>query len=114
VPTWGNALESKQARSTKSLGWLFLHTQRQRRSMHTALVCFTINRKMGATSMSDYVEIIYPQEMKARLMCNGEIVEEYKIEQCDKCSQLRRLDHFGYQKGYDKQDNIIWFCGDCR
>jgi hypothetical protein len=64
--------------------------------------------------MSDYIEIIYPQEMKARLMCNGEIVEEYKIEQCDKCSQLRRLDHFGYQKGYDKQDNIIWFCGDCR
>ena len=64
--------------------------------------------------MSDYVEIIYIQEMKARLMCNGEIVEEYKIEQCDKCSQLRRLDHFGYQKGYDKQDNIIWFCGDCR
>jgi hypothetical protein len=52
--------------------------------------------------------------MKARLMCNGEIIEEYKIEQCDKCSQLRRLDHFGYQKGYDKQDNIIWFCGDCR
>jgi glucan biosynthesis protein len=64
--------------------------------------------------MSDYVEIIYIQEMKARLMCNGEIVEEYKIEQCDKCSQLRRLDHFGYQKGYDKQENIIWFCGDCR
>lgn len=68
----------------------------------------------GDLLMSDYVEIIYPQEMKARLMCNGEIVEEYKIEQCDKCSQLRRLDHFGYQKGYDKQDNIIWFCGDCR
>jgi hypothetical protein len=45
--------------------------------------------------VSDYIEIIYPQEMKARLMCNGEIVEEYK-------------------KGYDKQDNIIWFCGDCR
>jgi hypothetical protein len=68
----------------------------------------------GGVLMSDYIEIIYPQEMKARLMCNGEIVEEYKIEQCDKCSQLRRLDHFGYQKGYDKQDNIIWFCGDCR
>ena len=68
----------------------------------------------GGVLMSDYVEIIYIQEMKARLMCNGEIVEEYKIEQCDKCSQLRRLDHFGYQKGHDKQDNIIWFCGDCR
>jgi hypothetical protein len=96
------------------MGRLLLQRENQRESMHAALVCFTINGKMGATSMSDYAEIIYPQEMKARLMCNGEIVEEYKIEQCDKCSQLRRLDHFGYQKGYDKQDNIIWFCGDCR
>jgi len=52
--------------------------------------------------------------MMAKLMCNGEIVEEYKIEQCDKCSQLRKLDKFGYQKGYDSKDNIIWFCGDCR
>ncbi len=51
--------------------------------------------------MSDFVEIIYPQEMMAKLMCNGEIVEEYKIEQCDKCSQLKRLDHFGYQKAVD-------------
>ena len=64
--------------------------------------------------MSDYIEIIHPQSMTAKLLCNGVVVEEYKIEQCDKCSQLRRLDHFGYQKGYDKQDNIIWFCGDCR
>jgi hypothetical protein len=77
-------------------------------------VQYRANHLHGGVLMSDYVEIIHPQEMKARLMCNGEIVEEYKIEQCDKCSQLRRLDHFGYQKGYDKQDNIIWFCGDCR
>jgi hypothetical protein len=76
--------------------------------------CFDCNADLVGDQMSDFVEIIYPQEMKARLMCNGEIIEEYKIEQCDKCSQLRRLDHFGYQKGYDKQDNIIWFCGDCR
>jgi hypothetical protein len=114
VPTWANALESKQARSGKIMGRFLLQRKGQRASMHTALVCATKHRQMGATSMSDYVEIIYPQEMKARLMCNGEIVEEYKIEQCDKCSQLKRLDHFGYQKGYDKQDNIIWFCGDCR
>jgi hypothetical protein len=114
VPPWRNALESKQARCSQIMGRLLLQRENQRKSMHAPLVCFTINRKMGATSMSDYVEIIYPQEMKARLMCNGEVVEEYKIEQCDKCSQLRRLDHFGYQKGYDKQDNIIWFCGDCR
>jgi hypothetical protein len=64
--------------------------------------------------MSDYIEIIHPQSMTAKLLCNGVVVEEYKIEQCDKCSQLRRLDKFGYQKGYDRTDNIIWFCGDCR
>jgi hypothetical protein len=64
--------------------------------------------------MSDYIEIIHPQSMTAKLLCNGVVVEEYKIEQCDKCSQLKRLDQFGYQKGYDRTENIIWFCGDCR
>jgi len=64
--------------------------------------------------MSDYIEIIHPQSMTAKLLCNGVVVEEYKIEQCDKCSQLRRLDQFGYQKGYDRTENIIWFCGGCR
>jgi len=64
--------------------------------------------------MSDYIEIIHPQSMTAKLLCNGVLVEEYKIEQCDKCSQLRRFDKFGYQKGYDRTENIIWFCGDCR
>jgi hypothetical protein len=68
----------------------------------------------GGLLMSDYMEIINPQLMVGRLYFQGEVVEEYKIAQCDKCSQLRKLDHFGYQKGYDKQDNIIWFCGDCR
>lgn len=69
---------------------------------------------MGATSMSDFVEILNPQKMIARLYFQGEVVEEYKIEQCDKCSQLRKFDKFGFQKGYDSTDNIIWFCGDCR
>jgi hypothetical protein len=64
--------------------------------------------------MADYCEIIYPQSMTAKLLLNGEVVEEYKIEQCDKCSKLVKLDSFGYQKGYDRTDNIIWFCGDCR
>jgi hypothetical protein len=64
--------------------------------------------------VADYSEIIYPQSMTAKLLLNGQVVEEYKIEQCDKCSQLRRFDKFGYQKGYDRADNIIWFCGDCR
>ena len=82
--------------------------------MHTALACPTLDRKMGATGMSDYMEIINPQTRVARLYYQGEIVEEYKIEQCDKCSQLKRLDQFGYQKGYDRTENVIWFCGDCR
>jgi hypothetical protein len=69
---------------------------------------------MGATSMSDFVEILYPQQMIARLLCNGEVVEEYKIDQCDKCSKLTKFDPFGYQIGYDKTEKTIWFCGDCR
>jgi hypothetical protein len=69
---------------------------------------------MGATSMSDFMEILNPQKMIARLYFKGEVVEEYKIEQCDKCSQLRKFDKFGFQKGYDSTDNIIWFCGECR
>ena len=82
--------------------------------MPAGLVCIAIIREMGATIMSDFVEIIYPQQMIARLMCNGEIVEEYKIDQCDKCSKLCKFDKFGFQKGYDSKDNVIWFCGDCR
>jgi len=64
--------------------------------------------------VADFMEILNPQTMTARLFIEGVVVEEYKIEQCDKCSQLRKFDKFGYQKGYDSTDNIIWFCGDCR
>ena len=82
--------------------------------MHAALVCITQHRQMGATGMSDYMEILNPQNMTGRLYYQGEVISEFKIEQCDKCSQLKKFDKFGYQKGYDKTDNIIWFCGDCR
>ena len=64
--------------------------------------------------MSDYIEIISRQTMTAKILKNMEVVEEYKLEQCDKCSQLKRFDPFGYQKGYDNLENIIWFCVDCR
>ena len=64
-------------------------------------------------AMSEYMEIINPQTMIAKLLHNGEIVEEYKVEQCDKCSKLTKLDSFGYQKGYGNE-KIIWFCGGCR
>ena len=63
--------------------------------------------------MSDFVEIINPRTMTCKLMENGVIVEEYKIEQCDKCSMLVRFDEFGYQKGYGNE-KIIWFCAGCR
>ena len=71
---------------------------------------------MEATGVivADFLEIINPQTMTARMFIEGVVVEEYKVEQCDKCSQLRKFDKFGYQKGYDRTDNIIWFCGDCR
>ena len=69
---------------------------------------------MGATSMSDYMEIINPQTMIAKLLENGVVIAEYKVEQCDKCSKLTKFDSFGYQKGYDGRENIIWFCGGCR
>jgi hypothetical protein len=65
------------------------------------------------TQMSDYMEIINPQTRTAKLMFQGKIIEEYKIEQCDKCSKLMKFDQFGYQKGYGGE-NIIWFCGGCR
>ena len=63
--------------------------------------------------MSDFMEIINPRTMTCSLMQNGEIVETYKVEQCDKCSILTRLDAFGYQKGYGGE-KIIWFCVGCR
>ena len=65
-------------------------------------------------AMSDYMEVINVKTMTCKLLKNGEVVAEYKMEQCDKCSQLKRLDSFGYQKGYDHTEKVIWFCGDCR
>jgi hypothetical protein len=68
---------------------------------------------LGGISMSDYMEVINPKTMIGKLMHNGEIVEEYKVEQCDKCSMLTKFDRFGYQKGYGNE-NVIWFCQGCR
>ena len=84
--------------------------------MQANMACIDQRWHMEATGviMSDFVEIIYPQQMMAKLMFNGEIIEEYKVEQCDKCSKLTKFDPFGYQIGYDKTEKIIWFCGDCR
>jgi hypothetical protein len=64
-------------------------------------------------AMSDFMEILNPQTMIGKLLENGVVVEEYKIEQCDKCSMLTKFDAFGYQKGYGNE-KIIWFCAGCR
>jgi hypothetical protein len=84
--------------------------------MCAALVCIGQRWQVEATGVivADFMEIINPQTMTARMFIEGVVVEEYKVEQCDKCSQLRKFDKFGYQKGYDRTNNIIWFCGDCR
>jgi hypothetical protein len=63
--------------------------------------------------MSDFMEIINPQTMTAKLLQNGEVVEEYKVEQCDKCSILIRFDPFGFQKEFGGE-KVIWFCRYCR
>jgi hypothetical protein len=68
---------------------------------------------METTSMSEFMEIINPQTMIGKLLQNGAVVEEYKVEQCDKCSMLTKFDAFGYQKGYGNE-KIIWFCAGCR
>jgi hypothetical protein len=45
--------------------------------------------------MSAYMEIINPQTMTGRLYENGEVIAEYKIEQCDSCKKLVKFDKFG-------------------
>ena len=63
--------------------------------------------------MSDYMEILYPQEMKGKLFENGEVIAEYQIEQCDSCEKLVKFDKFGYTKGQGNE-KLIWLCGLCR
>jgi len=81
--------------------------------MSTTLVRTSQRRKMEATIMSDYMELINPKTRIAKLLKDGEVVAEYKLEQCDKCSLLARLDDFGYQRGYSGEA-LLWFCGACR
>jgi hypothetical protein len=79
------------------------------------LVSARQHRTVGsASAMSDYMEMIDVKTMTCKLLCNGEVIAEYKVEHCDKCSKITKLDSFGYQKGYDKHEKVIWFCGGCR
>jgi hypothetical protein len=67
----------------------------------------------SGVTVSKYMEIINPQNMTARLYEDGEVIAEYKIEQCDGCSKLVKFDKFGYSKGQG-QEKLIWLCGLCR
>jgi hypothetical protein len=63
--------------------------------------------------MSDYIELLNPQTKVGKLLKNGEIIAEYKVEQCDGCSKWTKLDAFGYTKGQGGE-KLIWLCGGCR
>jgi hypothetical protein len=76
-------------------------------------VCHCWFNSHAGVVMSEYLEIINPQTMIGKLLQNGEVVAEYKMEQCDKCSILTKLDAFGYQKGFGNE-KVVWFCKDCR
>ena len=63
--------------------------------------------------MIRYSEIINLNAMTAKLLDDGEVIAEYKVETCDKCARITQLDKFGYQKS-DPANNLIWFCKECR
>ena len=63
--------------------------------------------------MSSYIEIQYPMTMTGQLLKDGEVIAEYKLEQCDSCAKIVKLDKFGYTKG-QAGEKLIWLCGLCR
>jgi len=81
--------------------------------MRALLVCINQRWKLEASSMSRYMEIINISSMTGQLLDEGEVIAKYKVETCDKCARITQLDMFGYQKS-DPQENVIWFCKDCR
>jgi hypothetical protein len=83
--------------------------------VRAALVRLSQRWQVEATGlkMSDLIEIIYPQSMTAKLLQNGEVIAEYKVEQCDSCAKVKKLDAFGYTKGQGGE-KLTWLCGDCR
>jgi hypothetical protein len=68
---------------------------------------------METAIVSDYIEMINPATRICTLLKNGEVIAQYKMEQCDNCSLLSRADEFGYQRGYGGE-KLLWFCGGCR
>ena len=81
--------------------------------MQSIVVRLSQRRKMETATMSDYIELINPATRVCKLLKDGEIVAEYKMEQCDKCSMLAKADEFGYLRGQGNE-KLLWFCGGCR
>jgi hypothetical protein len=81
--------------------------------VRSRLVRTLIDWKMAAASMSSYIELLNPQTMTGKLLQDGEVIAEYKIEQCDGCKKLLKFDKFGYTKG-QAGEKLIWLCGLCR
>jgi len=59
------------------------------------------------------MELINPQTMTAKLLKHGEVIAEYKVEQCDRCALIMKLDAFGYKVG-QAGEKLAWLCGGCR
>jgi hypothetical protein len=68
---------------------------------------------MAAASMSRETEIINVDEMVGRLLIDGKVIAEYKVENCDNCQHIRTLDKSGYQYNVGGEP-ILWFCVECR
>ena len=63
--------------------------------------------------MSRETEIINVDEMVGRLLIDGKVIAEYKVENCDNCKHIRTLDKLGYQYNVGGEP-ILWFCVECR
>jgi hypothetical protein len=57
--------------------------------------------------------VIYPKDMTAKLLHNGEVIAEYKVAQCDGCAIIVKIDAFGYKIG-QAGEKLAWLCGGCR
>jgi len=64
-------------------------------------------------TMSRETEIINVDEMVGRLLIDGKVIAEYKVENCDNCQHIRTVDKLGYQYNVGGEP-ILWFCVECR
>lgn len=67
---------------------------------------------MAGQEMSEFVEVINPRTMMAKLLLDGQVTAEYKVEQCDSCKLLLKFDSAGYQIA--DLEKVLWLCGKCR